>query len=716
MGVERPKTILREVTAGVTASVAVLPTALASGLLAYAPFGLEFGARGAAAGIAGATVGGFAAALLARSSFMVSVPRTSAALVLAGLAATLLRDKAGDPAFGFFAMAVCVFVAGLSQVVLGLLGLGRLMKFVPHPVLAGFLNGVAILIALGALHVLIRGATSDLGVACSLLFAAVLAALIIFVENRKSRVPGTIAGLLAGAAVYYGLQLVASGLPLGPTVGFFHVDLASVVRFPATGATLRDLVAEAPHLLLTSLVIAVLTTLEGLLVARIARNLHAGAPEGRRFLVAQGLANSLAAAAGGIAISAGPSQTISAFSAGGRTRLTGMAAATLLLVLGLSAPRLLAGIPEAVLCAILFANAYRVLDSWSVALLGGALRGRARHRRGATWKNLAVVGAVTAVTATTSVTAGVFTGLIMSCLLFIVDMSRPLVRRRTRADEVFSRRMRPERDMEILRRSGPSRVVLDLQGVMFFGNTDDLCTEVDALFKQAGAVLLDLQRVVEIDVSAIGALEEAMAKARRRKKQLLFCNVPAAAAGFFDPEGGSGFFPDRDLALEWMEEHALQEAGRSNFEEIPFDQIEFLEGLDAGDIELVRGQLLQMSFPAGTLLCREGEEADYLWILSSGSVSILLGGKDGSPGRRIASLARGTIVGEMAFLAGGTRSATVRADEDVTGYMMDREIFDSLLRDHPQVGAKVLANIGREMARRVRVSYTSLGGMAAVYY
>jgi SulP family sulfate permease len=706
--------LMRECLAGVAAAIAVLPTCLASGLLVYAPFGPEFTARGAAAGLLGAAAGGFVAALAARSSFIVSVPRAGTALVQAGLAAILVahQQPGGGLVPDFLALALALLLAGIWQIGFGLLGVGQLIRFTPHPVLAGFLNGVALLIAMSGLRILLRGAATELDMLCALAFAAGVTALVVYLEQKKTRIPGTIIGLVVGTIAFYLARKLALGPLLGPTVGSLSIHLAGALRSAANYQNYGALAAEAPHILLTSLVVAVVGSLDALLIARMARNLHPAPPDGARYLAAQGLGNAAAALVGGIALSASPSQTVTAFRAGGRTRIVGVCAASLLLVAGLSVPVLLEAIPQAVLCAILFANAIRVVDLWSLRLAGDVVFRRTSNQHAAMWKNLAVIVAVTAVTATTSVTAGVLTGITMSCLIFIIDMSRPLVRRRERGDVLFSRRVRPERDVEILRRSGPARAVLDLEGVMFFGNTDDLCTEVEALFTEVEVILLDFRRVADIDVSAVGALEQAVSKALAKGKRLLFCEVPAPHIGLFGaqaaPAAETGVFADRDTALEWMEEKVLRDAGRSEFEEVPLEQVEFLHGLEAHEIGVVRRHLMPMSFPAGTILCRQGEEADYLWILSSGSVSVLVGG-EGQPVKRIASLARGTIVGETTFLAGGMRPATVRADENVTGYMVDRDTFDSLLREHPHIGGKMLANIGREMARRLRGTYQAFG-------
>jgi sulfate permease, SulP family len=701
----------RDVRAGVATAIVTLPVSLSEGLLAYAPFGPAVSARGAAAGLLGATVGGFFAALAARSSFIISSPRASSALVLASLATALLAHEpfAGNLFLAVIAMAICLLLAGLWQIAFGVIGVGSLIKYTPHPVLAGFLNGVAVLIAMGAFRIVSRGSSvQGGGVVSALAFAAVLTALILYIEQKTKRVPGPIAGLAIGTAAFYGFGAVVPGLSLGPTVGHVAMDLtvvlgSTVMAVENYTAALR---AEASQILLASFVLAVVASLDSLLAARVATNVAPALAGPGRFLVGQGIGNIAAAISGGVPISAVPSQTISNFRAGGRTQLSGLTTASVLFAFGMLMPSLLAAIPLAVLCAILVTISIRVIDRWSFRLLRDTLFRRNWKHSGSAWKNLAIIGAVMTMTAYWSVTAGLLAGIVLSCLIFIVDMSRPLVRRRHRGDALFSRRVRPERDVELLRRSGHLLVILELEGVMFFGNADDLCAEVEDLFAKASIVVLDFRHVADIDISAIGALQQAVSKALAKKKKLLFCHLPSPHLDLFESLAGSGgagtVFADLDAALEWSEEKVLAEVGRSEFEEIPFDGIELLEGLDPHQIGLMRNYLMPMAFPAGTVLCHEGEEAGFLWILSRGSVSVWLGGHGEQRGSRIAALARGTIVGEMSLFDEGTRSGTVLADEDVTGYMIDKERFELILREHPQIATTLLANIAREMARRLR--------------
>ena len=150
-------------------------------------------------------------------------------------------------------------------------------------------------------------------------------------------------------------RLFNKEVTLGPTVGHLAIDVAAVLGSAVTGVEtyLAALRAEAPQILLTSFVLAVVASLDSLLVVRVARTLAAAPPSPVRFLVGQGVGNIASAAIGGLPVSAGPAQTLTNFRAGGRRRLSGLTTASVLFALGILMPGLLAATPLAALRAVL---------------------------------------------------------------------------------------------------------------------------------------------------------------------------------------------------------------------------------------------------------------------------------------------------------------------------------------------------------------------------
>ena len=270
--------------------------------------------------------------------------------------------------------------------------------------------------------------------------------------------------------------------------------------------------------------------------------------------------------------------------------------------------------------------------------------------------------------------------------------------------------MRPVKDVEILRDTGSQRAVVLLEGVLFFGNAEDLSAKVRQLFLQADAVALDMRGVSEIDVSGANILANLANKSRAQNKNLLFCGVSerlqAIVRGVL-PKGAAAdvsIHRDLDAALEWMEEMSLQlhAERRDRADVLDLRDIDFLSGLAVGELERLGELLTRREFAAGDTICREGEEGDRMWLLAKGSVSVRLISADGRMNLRIASLSRGTTIGEMALVEQARRSATIVADEHVVCYELLREGYTRLLSEHPAIATKLLANLSRELARRLR--------------
>jgi sulfate permease, SulP family len=151
--------IRREVRAGITAGLGAVPVCIASGMLAYAPLGVSNIAQGAAAGLTGGALAAIFAAIFATPSFVISAPRASISIIQATLAASLVKDPyfAGHPLWIIDAMSLCGLLAGLWQMLFSVVRFDRVIKSTPHPVLAGFINGVAVLVIFQQLVQLLNG-------------------------------------------------------------------------------------------------------------------------------------------------------------------------------------------------------------------------------------------------------------------------------------------------------------------------------------------------------------------------------------------------------------------------------------------------------------------------------------------------------------------------------------------------------------------------------
>ncbi len=717
----------REIGAGLTAGLVALPVCIASGVLAYAPLGLHSLAQGASAGLTGGAFSAIFAAIFATPSFVISSPRASISIIQASLAAWLLQDRgfAGNSAMIIDAMSLCGMLAGVWQMLFSLTGIERIIKSTPHPVLAGFINGVAVLVIAQQMGELLAPAAAgslrpEVAGLVKFALAAGLAVFIVYLGSWSKRVPAMLVGLLLGVIVFHVLRASSPAVPLGPTAigaptSASSLPLLSLLSEQGRAAFL----GIAPALLLSSLVLALVAALESLLAYRVAQNLSHVRTEAARDVFGQGVGNFAAALVGGIAAAASSAQLTANYEAGGRSRLSVLTAAGLLLVVQAVLAPVWSLVPAIAIWAVLLAIAVLLFDPWSLRLARDLLFAPARLVSHGSWRPLAVTAVVTAITASGAVVGGVLVGIGLACLLFIADMSRSIERRRYRGDEVLSKRQRPAGDVALLHQSGRRRAVLELQGVMFFANADELSHDINDLFREADTLLLDLRAVTDIDVSAAAILQHEAARSRRGGKRLLLASLRPELADLLKsnengvPVPADAIFADADAALEWMEEAALSREVRASPESVPLERHDLTRGLTAEELASVAALLRPIGFPAGAVLCQEGEAAHEMWILTRGSVSVRLHVAGTGRMKRVASLGVGTVAGDIAFVEGSTRSATIIADEDVECYVLDREGYDDLLRRHPEIGIKLLANLLGETMRRLRATSEELRAMSA---
>jgi SulP family sulfate permease len=691
---------------------------MAFGMFAFVSLGDEYFAYGAMAGLVSAVVAGFVCVVLGDRSVRIYAPRITTTFFLGLLLHSLLEraptvDGKPDIATTLLVFFAIILVGGLLQALLGLLRLGSLIKFAPHPVMAGFQNMAAVLLFLVQLgnvlgfdhNVRFTRVFSALGEARPLsLFVAVLTFAAMWNASRlTTKVPPLLVGLGCGIAAYCGLALIGLGDHLGPVIGPLTASAAMrTVLVDFSGLAMADpLENSAPVILSGALALAVIASIDALLCARLSCRPGELSAGDDRFLVRLGLANAISAGFSGITngINIGPSLTNRAF--GGRSSLSVIVNAVAMLLAATLLFPVLAYIPRAVLSATIMAIAIQHIEPWTWKL-AGRLLAPGTPQRGAIALDLGIALFVSLMSIAINIVLAVFIGILLAVFLFVLRMSRSNVRKTYRCDVVRSRRFRSPAELEVLHQQGGSVLVIELQGALFFGTADRLAKFVDADTVGTKALLLDLRRVTEIDSTGariLGDIDAAL-RARGIKLAIVLSSRTETAARLADVFQRDRFFPDIDRAIEWAEDDLLGAFAANSTTELPLVQIPLLRDFAAEQIESLRGWLEPVAWPAGHVMFRSGDPGSALYLVTRGRASVHIVHGEGDI--RLVTFAPGAVVGELALLDRGPRSATVTVDEDLAGFSLSAAAFDRLCQQQPDIAIKLLAALGHELSVRIR--------------
>jgi len=691
---------------------------MAFGMFAFVVLGDEYFAYGAMAGLISAVIAGVSSVVLGDRSTRLYAPRITTTFFLGLLLSSLLRrDPTGATSdvhatlLVFFAI---VLFGGLLQALFGLLRLGTLIKFAPQPVMAGFQNMAAVLLFLVQLgnvlgfdhNVRFTRVFAELDAAKPL---SVLVAGLTFMamwNARKitARIPPLLVGLGCGTLAYYALAVIGLGDHLGPVIGQLTASAATrTVLVDFSGLAMADsLESSASVIAAGALALAIIASIDALLCAKLTSapgELRAGDD---RLLVRLGIANAISAGFGGITsgINIGPSQVNHAF--GGRSFVSVLVNAAVLLVAATVLFPVLAYMPRAVLSAAIMVVAIQHIEPWT-RQLAMRLVTPGTPQRGAIALDLGVSLFVSVLSITINVVPAVFIGIALAVLLFVVRMSRSNIRRLYRCDTVRSRRYRDPADLEVLHREGASVLVIELQGALFFGSADRLAQIVDRETAQGtSALLLELRRVTEIDSTGARILGEMDAALHIRGVRLapILSGRTETAARLADIFQGERFFPDIDRAIEWAEDELLRKAGTPPSQTLPLERLPLFGELSVEQIACLRNWLEPVAFPAGQVIFRSGDPGSALYLVTRGRASVHI--KHGDGDIRLATFAAGAVFGELALLDRGPRSATITADDDLEGFGLSEASFAELCRQHPDIAIKLLQALGRELSVRIR--------------
>ena len=714
-----------DVVAGCVGSIVTLAGWLTLPLLAFVALGPSAAPVGMLAGGAASLVGGFVVAVIGRSAMPAAGLSSATTLLFAAAVATLSTDPAMQPlsrpghlAVLLATISCCVVMMGVLQMLFGWLRLGVVAKYVPQPVLAGFMNSVAVLIVIAQLPALFGiagtgawGAVPSLSSwqPATLLVGLVTAASVWLIGWRWPRAPAALLGMVFGCALYATFRVAWPGVALGPQVGPLpqQLPLPDVLAPLFATSTAPELfLRHAEHLLVTALALAIVGSLETVLNALATDQRVNARHDPNRELMAFGAGNVASGVFGGLPLTYSQSRAAALLASGA---VSHRAAAVCALVTGsllvVGGP-LIGMLPLTVLAGLMVTLAWSLVDHWSRRTVARLPSGELSREM---WLNLAIVVIVFGITMWLGIVTGVVVGVLLAMVLFVQSMNRSLIRGSYRATAQPSRRVYPAAQEDFLRAGRQRIAILELEGALFFGNADTLAAQMERLESDVAFVVFDFRRVSTLDSSGaivLAQLEKRLASTGRR---LLLAGVSAGnrhglalrALGTFERQWQQRWFRDLDRATEFGEQALLSAAGLSSGSGlVPLDDCSLLRGLDAARRERLKASMPARRLQADEALFRQGDPGDALYVVTEGSITACSPGDHGT--HRYLSLSPGMMLGETALLDGRGRSADAVADVASVVHVLGKDALERIAREDPELARQITTNIAVHLSERLR--------------
>ena len=566
---------------GITAGIVALPLALA--------FGLQSG-LGAAAGLYGAIFIGFFAALFGGTNTQISGPTAPMTAVSMVVIAGIIAAVEGDIDRALPLILVVFLLAGLIQVGLGLLKIGGYIRYIPYPVVSGFMTGIGVIIIITQILPLLGYYPKEdqefvqkyIPEAEEVLLERILkeeaAEEILVLEDFKETVrragaiteqeinqeavvlaqgdaSGVIGSLnvmprafaninildlflgLVTIAIIYGWKRINRTIPsqlaalLIVTLGahFFIPNYRTIgvipAGFPELNLEIFSMFSfkEVKPFIVSAFSLAFLGAIDSLLTSIVADNLTKTKHLPNKELIGQGIGNSIAALFGGIPGAGATIRTVVNIDSGGKTKISGMVAGLLLLLILLSLGPLASRIPAAVLAGILITVGIGVMDWKGLKVLNKIPS-----------KEVLMMMLVLGMTVFIGLIEAVAVGMILASILFMKTISDVIERRTVSAPlKHFSREIPWSDEGDIIDRIGNKVYIKHLDGPLFFGFASRFQDMVKAL-PEIEVVIIRMDKVPYVDQSGLYAMEEAIMTLQAKGIKVAFTDLKGQALAIFE--------------------------------------------------------------------------------------------------------------------------------------------------------------------------------------
>lgn len=693
---------------GLAAAAVLLPQAMAFGVALYGPAGVG-AADGAYAGLLGTALLCLASGVFGGTRGLISSP-TGPTLVLLGGALAALANAGLNGGSLLLALAAITVLTGIFQILIGVSGGGRLIKYIPYPVVSGFMLGSAVLMVHSQLDTIAGNDGIAQWIAWWWLPAA--AALLTIASavgagRLFAWLPGPVAGLVVGTVAF---QLVAAlrGVPLPDSwmIGALPGMRAPSFDLAALSATLPwNVIVPA------ALALAVLSSLDTLLTAVVADVTTGARHNAGRELMGQGVGQIMAGVAGGMAGAGTTAATVVAAKSGGRRwaeLVAGIGFVGLLSVGGGVGTLLPVPVLAGIICYVAIGMIDRDLFRW------------VRHRRTQVDAGIAVIVAMITVFYDLMIAVGV--GIGIAIVLFIrSEIKSPVVHRRSTGRQTRSTRHRNDREAALLDAHGERIVFFELRGNLFFATADRLFEDMLDDLDEANCLIVHLRRVGQIDLTAIRFFHQSARRLAAHDGQLLFCHVHerfgigadmSSALNRIAAADGTNVltFNGKDEALEYAEDALLREFDceptRSDAA-VALEDNDLCRRLDPEDVQILRNALVERTLERDAILFAAGDAGAEMYIVLRGQVDIRLP-TTSHHHKRLASCGPGSFFGELSMLKPGPRAADAVVMRRTELLVLGGSGLAQLQNEHPATAARLLRALCEIEVLRLRWSSREL--------
>lgn len=525
-----------DIYGGLTAAVVALPLALAMGVSSGA---------GPVAGLYGAILVGFFAALFGGTPAQVSGPTGPMTVVMALIFTQYTAMFPEDPAHGAAIAFTVVIMGGLLQILFGVLKIGKFIELVPHPVVSGFMSGIGVIIIMLQLPPLLGFAAQP----------GPMASIQVLPEAFNNPVMDAVILCLIALVIVYFLPKKIGKLIPSPLVALIVGTLAYVLFMSGGDASiLGDIptglpdpqmptfeLALLPMMIQSALTLAALGSIDSLLTSLVADNVTRTYHKSDRELIGQGIGNTIAGFFGGLPGAGATMRTVVNVKAGGQTPISGALHAVVLLAIVLGGGALASNIPHAVLAGILIKVGTDIID-WDYL----------KRLRTAPKAGVAMMVVVLSMTVFIDLIIAVAVGMAMAGMVFMkrmVDLQLESIHTIREVDEDTPL---SEDEAEIIKEADGRILLFHLGGPMSFGAAKGMARQL-AQFDEYDALVLELTDVPQIDFTATRALYDMVYDAQSMGRQVFLVGCRKQVCDMMKQQGVTASVPKENIVGERLD-------------------------------------------------------------------------------------------------------------------------------------------------------------------